>query len=178
MEKKRIFRKFKTSFLGKNFLGFSLIEILVVIAILGAISVIATRFLFTTLSGSQKSEVTKEVRQNGEYVLSVIQTLVLGAKKITCPTTSEVDITDLWDQVSKIICVPNTSSGGVISSNSAALTGTNVTVTQCTFTCIENTGKATKLEVDFTISTPQSSGARASEKSSLRFQSSFIGENY
>lgn len=56
--------------------GFTLIELLVVVAIFGVIGTIATVTLFSLLRGASKTEIIKEVKQNGDYALSVMETKI------------------------------------------------------------------------------------------------------
>ena len=56
--------------------GFTIIEIVVVVGILGVIAVIGTNMFFTVIRGSNKSKNLTTVKQNGEYALSVMERMI------------------------------------------------------------------------------------------------------
>ena len=63
--------------------GFTLIELLVVITLLGIISVITTQVFILGFRSQGKSEIIKEVKQNGDYVISVMESMIRNAADIT-----------------------------------------------------------------------------------------------
>jgi len=161
--------------------GFTLIEMMVAISILGIVAVIVSGFLLTTLNGSGKAEVNKEVRQNGSYALSVMEGLILNAINVGCtapPPT--IYITDINGQVATISC--DTTNLKIASSSAAGsvdLTASNVAVSNCNFTCTPLTGGPTKVDILFTVS-QKTSGLtpRPNETMSIDFQSEVITRNY
>lgn len=54
--------------------GFTLMEMLVVLAIFSVIGVIATSSLSSIFRGAVKTDYVKEIKQNGDYAISVIET--------------------------------------------------------------------------------------------------------
>lgn len=62
--------------------GFTLIEILIVIGIFGILAFIGTNMFFTILKSSAKTRVLAEVKQNGNYALSVMGRMIRNAKRI------------------------------------------------------------------------------------------------
>lgn len=166
--------------------GFTLIEMIVAISILGIVSLIGTGLLFTSLSSSGKAEIDKEVRQNGNYALSVMEGLIISSKNIACPTppaanaSKEIDVTDINGQLTQFIC--DDSADHKISSVSASagtfvLTATNVAVTNCNFTCATTVGNPTTVGIGFSVSQVGSSG-RPNEKSSASFETQVSARNY
>ncbi|MBU2591908.1 MAG: hypothetical protein ABH867_03200 [Patescibacteria group bacterium] len=59
--------------------GFSILEVVVMIGILGLIGVIATGVFFTTLRSSTRSRVSENLKQKGDFALNVIEKMVRGA---------------------------------------------------------------------------------------------------
>lgn len=151
--------------------GFTIIELLVMISAFAIVSVVTVAFLSMTLFSSSKTIAIKEVRQNGNYAMSVIERLVLSAKSVTCLTTESIGITTLDDQSTTIGC-----SAGKIASGSAYLTNSKVTVANCVFSCKLNQGAPNMVGVGFTVSIGGASSP-THEKSSMSFQNNFIVRN-
>lgn len=62
--------------------GFSLIEILISVAILALLSLVVASIVFLVLRSSTKARSAKEVKQNGEGAARVIEELIRQAKTI------------------------------------------------------------------------------------------------
>lgn len=59
--------------------GFTLIEILVSVTLIGIIGAISSQVFISGFKSQYKSEIIKEVKQNGDYALSVIERMVRNA---------------------------------------------------------------------------------------------------
>jgi len=66
----------------KNY-GFTLLETLITILLFGVLGTVATVSLFTFLKGAANTEVTKELKQNGDYAMSVMEVTIRNATSIT-----------------------------------------------------------------------------------------------
>lgn len=75
--------------------GFTLIEILVVISILGVLFVIGANVFSYILKGSDKANVMAEINENGAYVLDNIIRSVRSSSLIKSCTNARLD---LWNQ--------------------------------------------------------------------------------
>ena len=64
--------------------GFTLVELLVTISIVAMVGVVASSTLFSLFRGASKSEILKEVKQNGETALSVMEQKVRNATSVLC----------------------------------------------------------------------------------------------
>jgi prepilin-type N-terminal cleavage/methylation domain-containing protein len=62
--------------------GYTLIEILVAIAVLGIVAVIGSQMFFSILKNTTKSRVLAEVKQNGSHALLVMSRMIRNAKGI------------------------------------------------------------------------------------------------
>jgi len=158
--------------------GFTLIEVLVVSSLLVVVVVIATGFLFASLSSSGKAEVTKEVRQNGSYALSVIESLILSSRSVNCPAEGggkEIEVTNNEGFVAIFLC---DEDSGKISSNGANLTGSSVFVSNCLFVCEKEEGKPTRVNLGFDVRQKSSVTLRPAEKANMSFSSSVVTKNY
>ena len=122
--------------------GFSLVEILVVIAIFAILGVVSTQSIFLTLRGSRKSESTVNVKENLDRALSIIERHLYAAKKLDCAASSSTNIAyvDLYGSATLFSCIDIASGGnpGYVASGSASirLTPVIIDVTACEFICI------------------------------------------
>lgn len=71
---------------SKNEHGYTLIELVVVAAILGIIGIVSVSLFLSTLSGGGKSSGTNEVRANGDYAITQMERMIRNAVRIngTC----------------------------------------------------------------------------------------------
>jgi len=173
----------------KNGAGFTFIEMIVAISIMGIVALIGTGFLLTSLSSSGKAEINKEVRQNGNFALSIMEGLIISAENISCPTADEIDVIDINGQLTKFICYDSAPDYKISSVSSTfsppttttyILTADNVAVTDCNFTCTTIVGNPTTVGIGFTVS-QKTTGLltpRPNEKSSVSFQTQVSTRNY
>jgi len=73
--------------------GFSLVETLVVVSIFILLSLSLFSYLLTTIIGTTRAAITNEIRQNGNYAMSVIESLILPAIEVNVIGTDTLVIT-------------------------------------------------------------------------------------
>lgn len=119
--------------------GFTLVEILMVVALLGIFSIAVVQVFFTIVSQQTKTAAIEEVKQSGDYAFSVMETMIRNAKVVilpSCNTTlnqKSIEIKNPDNGITTFDC-----SKSNISSKSAGysvldldLTGPNVVVSSC-----------------------------------------------
>lgn len=153
--------------------GFTLMEMLVVVSVLGLIVVAISGIFLASVQSSSKAEVTKEVRYNGEYALSVMQGMILNSSKVTCQNDHQINVVDNAGYTTYLVCVES----GQISSNSADLTA-NVSITGCNFTCTGGVSSPTKVNIHFIVSQSGAGSLKPGEKASLDFQTEVVTRNF
>ena len=67
--------------------GFSLIEMLIVVAVFSILAVVATQSLSSSLRGSKKSESQVIVRENVDFALSTMERLLRNADSLNCASS-------------------------------------------------------------------------------------------
>lgn len=107
--------------------GFTLIEIMVVIGVFGIIAAFTTNMFVSILRGSSKSQILAEVKQNGNYALSVMERMIRNARKIEVYDVSSITILNPDGGSTVFSCDP----GQKIASNSASLISEQVLVGDC-----------------------------------------------
>src|SRR5258708_12621153 len=133
----------------QNNKGFSLIELLVVVAVFAFISIISTQTIATSLKGTRKADATQKVRDNIDAAVGVMERQLHKGKSIIstsgypCTNTNlaGVDFIDANNNAVRFACIAGTDGSGnpisYIASNSAALTSTvDLYVKGCSFKCV------------------------------------------
>ncbi|MCL4338149.1 prepilin-type N-terminal cleavage/methylation domain-containing protein [Patescibacteria group bacterium] len=123
--------------------GFTLIELLIVTTLVGIIGIITTQIFILGIKSQTRSETLKEIKQNGDFAMSVMESMVRNAvdiQQIQCNSnTSQLTITNpdgnttMFDcssgnQISSISAWPNPTPTGMVS-----LTSSKVDVSGCNF---------------------------------------------
>ncbi len=65
--------------------GFSLAEILVVIAVVGVVGIIITDIFLSSIRGSNKASVIENIKRNGQTALESMDKTIRNSKLILCP---------------------------------------------------------------------------------------------
>ena len=156
----------------KLFNGFTLIEMIVVTAMIIIISTISVNLLFGILKGSLKAEIVKNTKQNGNYALSVMERMIRSAKEVACDTSTIVVTTQDGSETSFIFLPTNISSG-----SANLITSDYYDVLEPSFSCDEPVGEPKVVTIKFTLSRGASS-LRSEEKVSIPFQTSVSLRNY
>lgn len=152
--------------------GFTLIEILVVLAIFTVIALVANQILFSTLRGSAKSEVTARVKREGERVMSVMERLLHNSRSIVSCDSVQVTYRDLVGVQSSFSC-----QSGAVYRDASILTSSDVDVVACSITC-ETVGGVTKA-VNITLGLSQRAGGtlRVQERARIDLQTKVLLRN-
>lgn len=107
--------------------GFTLIEIIMVLGILGVIVVVGSGMFVATLRGYSKARILQLAKQNGEYAVSVMERMIRNARSIEGGGSS-VTITNPDKNSTTFSCGGNPPS---LASNSASLISNKLQVTNC-----------------------------------------------
>jgi len=167
--------------------GFTLVELLAVIAITGVVGTMMFGILFTTLKGADKSESAGTLQENGNFALSQMSRMVRFALDLQSPAscyqssssapivTSSITILNADNQPTIFAC---DLTAGTIASNSATLLDpSQVVVTACSFSCAQATPyDAPALTISFTLN-KKNTNALVENNSPTNFQTTVILRN-
>ncbi|MBM3205689.1 type II secretion system protein [Candidatus Shapirobacteria bacterium] len=172
--------------------GFTLVEILIVVGILGIIAAVGTNVFFTTFRGSTKTKVLTKVKQNGDYALSTMERLIRNAQEVVvdedagdlCQANmSKIKIKKLDGTEILFSCENIGTVNGFIASDAARLTSNEVKVDICSFSCTTK-GLPGKLEfypqaieINFTLSQAAVAN-RPEEEATLNFNTTVSTRNF
>lgn len=145
--------------------GFSLIEILVVVALFAMISIIVSQTTVLSLRGTKKSDSTSTVRENLNYAMGVTERQLRSAQSITSSCTgttlTNIDFVDENGVARNIGC-----SADSIFFNGSSLTSSQVVkVSSCEYVCTQS-GSLTPPDVSITY-TGTSVGTSGVENSTI-----------
>lgn len=162
--------------------GFTLIEIIVVIGILGIIMVMGSNLFFSILRGSTKTKILQLVKQNGDYTITVMSRMIRNAREIS--GNCQLGMTNLAIQnpdghETEFSCLEIGTTNGRIASNSARITSSDVKVDSCSFTCVngEVGVSPAAVTINFTLSQAGVT-TRLEEQASVNFQTTISLRNY
>lgn len=153
--------------------GFTLIEILMVVFLLGIVVVIGSNLFFSILKGASKAEVEKEVKQNGDYAMNVMERMIRNAQN--CSEASGIlTITNPdgnWTEFKCILQDEVTKIASSSASGTGNLTGKNVTLgnpCSLSFSC-NSTKTPPVVSISFDLS-QKGTTTRPEEKAQIHFQ--------
>lgn len=160
--------------------GFTLVEMLTVIAIFVVIGVVAMSILITSFRTSQKTDIITLVQQNGTYALTQMAKTIRDARGLVSPfpcspvvNSSSLSILTPDDQEITYSC------GGqppTIASNGASILDTNTVALQsCSFTCMQQTDSDLPIiQINFSLQQQSNSkfAERTASASAVNFQTS------
>ena len=129
--------------------GFTLVEIMIVIGILGIIVVIGSGAFFSILRGSTKVRTLQLVKQNGDYAISVMERMIRNARNVSGGGSS-ITITNPDGGTTIFSCELDSAT---IASNGASLLSSEVEVKDCSFnvTLGQSGIKPAVVEINFTL---------------------------
>lgn len=169
----------------KKHQGFTLIEVLMVVFLLGIVVVIGSNLFFSILKGASKAEITKEVKQNGDYAMNVMERMMRNAQEIVqnsdgqicTPTMNKIKITNpdgnrtefkciLQDEVTKIASSSASGTGNLTGKN--VTLGTSCSAASLSFSC-DSSKNPPVVNISFDLS-QKGTGLRPEEKAQIHFQ--------
>ena len=172
--------------------AFTLIEMLVVVAVIASVGVILTQIFVATSRTNTKIEVTKDVKQAGDFAVEVIERLIREATGVTSAcsdsgtTSASIDIRNSDNNTTTIGCAPDgavtriastsASKTDYLTSGDVTLGGVDCDASTLAFICTAEAGHSATIEISFSLSqvgTPQDQF----EKASAFFQTSVTMRN-
>ena len=163
--------------------GFTLIELLVVVAVMAIMGGVVANLFFQILKGATKAQLSTEIKQNGDYTLSLMGKMIRNAKQVTSECKGEpadaIVIQNQDDKLTTFACL-GTGDEVKIASNSERLTSSKVRVSSScqTFVKCTKTGLTPSLiEISFSLS-QLGSPTRPEEAAAVDFKTSVSLRTY
>jgi len=163
--------------------GFTLLEILISIAIIAVLGVVLSQVFISTMRTNTKTEYLKEVKQTGDLAVETLARMIQNAYAVTCVSDKELEIQNPDGNTTTIAC---TIDGAILrlASSSATITeyitsegvtlGTDSCATSAlSFDCTETSGQRTMVTISFTLSRAGYAGG-VFEEAEHSFQTSAV----
>lgn len=146
--------------------GFSLLEILVTVGILSVVSVVVSQVFFATTRSNTKSEIIREVKQNGESAMTTISRMVQGAQSVSSgcssggTTSQSISIVNADNGATSFGCVLDNAVTRIASTSAATVYLTSAYVTlggascaesSLSFVCTSTPGAKPTVKISFTL---------------------------
>jgi len=178
-----------------NCRGFTLLEIIVSVGILAGISLVVVQAFITTTRTNTKTEILKEVKQNGDYAIEIMSRMIRNARNIVSSPCSaggdasgDITITNRDSRTTTFRCVVDAGNGVIRIASSSGTTDeflTNNTVTlfdnvaqapgcninALQFTCLAVAGVPSSIKIEFTLAQKGTSPDQV-DKAKISFQTS------
>lgn len=144
--------------------GFTLVELLLYIAISSVVLLSTSLFLSLLLGSNIKNQTIAEVEQQGMQTMSMIAQTIRNSENITSPTVGSSDTSLTLDviNVSNDPTVFDISSGSIQITEGAGsavpLTNERVTASNISFENLSYTGTNGTIQIEFTLTYINSSG--------------------
>ncbi len=175
--------------------GYTLVELLAVASIIVIVSGLIVGVLYSTLRGGNKTKVTNDVAQNGNYAMSIISNTALLARSVTevggvsisdCTTERQggsIEFETEDGNLVRFVCDGATSSiasiSGAMTNNLIDVNAVKVDAATCSFSCVQNNANpysAPIIKIGFTVS--QRSGTVFENVASSSFNTSVTMRNF
>lgn len=120
--------------------GFTLLETLISISVIATVGVLIAQVFFTTTRSNTKTELLKDVKQNGQYAIEVLSRMIRNSLSVETPCDTagtpltSLDIKNQDGFVTTIGCIADNSvtriasTSAAIGATSQYLTSQNVTL--------------------------------------------------
>lgn len=167
--------------------GFTLLEVIVSIAVISILGIVVTQAFLTTSRSQVKTETTKEIKQNGDFAITAMERMIRGASSnATSCINNTVTVTSLDGGISTFGCVfdgsvtriASTSAAGTqyLTSQAVTLGGADCTGSTLVISCTLLQGVPAKVNVQFTLS-QKGTSTSASDKAQASFETSVTTRN-
>lgn len=161
--------------------GFTLVELLVVIAVMSVIGTISTDLFSSVIRGGNKANVINEVKQNGQQALDVMERYIRNAATVSGPSTTELDL-NVADQPVIFKCTGGKITMQVGTAPVRDLTNTNsqsgVKVRECAFTVTLAGTAPGVVKIDLTLDQAAADSSRQEFKADVKLSTTVSLRTY
>lgn len=156
--------------------GFTLVELIIVAGIMLIIGLVSANLFFSILKGSLKATVIKEVKQNGDYALAILERGIRNAIDIT-PCNSGMTLPSITVTNSDGTTTEFSFSDTTIASSGANLISDGFFVSSYGFECNLVDERPSEVKIKFTLGKNLVS-LRSEEKATVNFRTMVKIRNY
>lgn len=132
--------------------GFTLVELLVVVGVIATVGTMVGNLFLSNLRTAAKTKALTEVKQNGDYALSVMERMIRNAKEVQagCPGVgTSLTILNPDGETTEFIC--DTVNEQIASNSGIFLTSDKLVLTSCSFDCQQPQEKPAVIDISFAL---------------------------
>lgn len=170
--------------------GFTLLEILVSVTVLSIIIVLLTQVFVVSTRTNTKNELTRQIKQNGDYALGAMSRLIQNSLEInsacseTGTTTTALGLVNFDGGSTSLACLNESgilriasvsAATAYLTSSSLTLSGTDCT-DALTFVCTTGLDNSKSVQINFSLK-QLGSPTTTFEQASLNFQTTVNTRN-
>jgi len=137
---------------AKSYFGFTLVEVLVAVSLLGIVTATTTSLLLSSLRASQKSQALLEVKQSGDHAVKTMSRMIRNAREVRDYSPALIRFENPDGGETEFRCETEQNR---IASNSASLTAQeeNISLEACSFSYAPGTdiGEPDSVTISFTL---------------------------
>jgi prepilin-type N-terminal cleavage/methylation domain-containing protein len=130
--------------------GYTLVEMMVVVALLSVVGVAVVAMFLTTSRGGGKAGAMALVKQEGDYAITTMERYIHFAKSAECPAGNDVNIVWNDDVVVRFEEDLTNRILRTVGPDTSYITSDQVAITNLAFVCSVSNGVQT-VDIDFTI---------------------------
>ncbi len=155
--------------------GFTLIELMVVVTVVISVAVVAGNIFYSSLRSNTKTQVTTDLKQKGDYALTIMERMIREAKVIDSADCSNDQLTITYKdgEETTFICdttLPEPDQIASVSANSAVLLD-EISCENFDFTC-----DLPRVGIEFTLN-QNPTDPLPFKRAEIKFQSSVTARN-
>ncbi len=151
--------------------GFTLVEVLVGTAVFVMLTILVVQIVLTSLRSSARSNFQITIRQNLDFAIGVMERQIRNAQEITaCTAPTALEYVDQYGNESTFSCIFGVESG-YVASGSARLTGSDVVINACTFTCNGAPGEYTSVDISLSAHPDKTTTPESTVNTSIQLRS-------
>jgi prepilin-type N-terminal cleavage/methylation domain-containing protein len=157
--------------------GFTLIELMIVVSVVGLIAITTTTIFFAVSRSQRQAELREEIKEDGTYALTVMSKMIRQATSIDCGSQpSQIDIVNPNGASTTFQC-----SSSSIASNSATLVDANdyeyFSINCDSFVSCSGTDETSEVDVSFDLISEQEGVTLPYQEASYNFSTAISPRN-
>jgi prepilin-type N-terminal cleavage/methylation domain-containing protein len=162
--------------------GFTMVEMLTTVTILGILAVVTVNLFFSSLVGSGKGRSVTDIKQNGEFAITQIENDLRGARRLVVNQAGQVCATGMasvaYEMVDGTVNEVAVAGQRLAVNGSNFLTADNLRVENLVVNCTRDSGSNVALvEVAFDLVRGGQPGDKAEEGFAATFRTSVTMRN-
>lgn len=135
--------------------GFTLVELMVVVGITITVGVMVANIFAINLRTTAKNRALTEVKQSGDYALSIMERMIRNSEAVDCPAGDRLELSNFDGGTTAFFIdadrIASESAYSGLNTITGYLTSDELTATDLVFVWTERTGKPDIVDISFDL---------------------------